>query len=101
MCPDLVRAPRPTAFLSKVCVTVLGPTFLPAPGLDEVQVHSLLRRAFATLRSYVGLNDPMDDRLHASHGWLLPASEAVRARRAADTAGAEALHPPDSRGHAR
>jgi len=34
---------------------------------------SLLRRAFASLRVWLGLNDPSENRLHPSHGWLLPA----------------------------
>ena len=33
---------------------------------------SLLYRVFAALRACVGLNDPTENRLHPSHGWLLP-----------------------------
>jgi hypothetical protein len=33
---------------------------------------SLLSRVIATVRAWVGLNDPAENRLHPSHGWLLP-----------------------------
>lgn len=33
---------------------------------------SMMRRVFVALRASLGLNDPADDRLHATHGWLLP-----------------------------
>jgi hypothetical protein len=42
---------------------------------------SLLRRAIATLRVWLGLNDPSENRLHPAHGWLLPDPTAVRALR--------------------
>jgi len=35
-------------------------------------MNSLLFRAFARVLVWLGLNDPADNRLHASHGWLLP-----------------------------
>ena len=41
---------------------------------------SWLYRAIAALRAWLGLNDPAENRLHASHGWLLPPVAAVRAR---------------------
>jgi hypothetical protein len=41
---------------------------------------NLLGRSFSTLRSWLGLGDASDDRLTPSHGWLLPAPEAVVAR---------------------
>ena len=41
---------------------------------------SLLYRAIAAVRAWLGLNDPADNRLHASHGWLLPPVAAARAR---------------------
>jgi hypothetical protein len=41
---------------------------------------SLLYRAIAALRSWLGLNDPSENRLHPSHGWLLPPLAAVPAR---------------------
>ena len=44
---------------------------------------SLLRRVFATLRAFLDLNDPSENRLHPAHGWLLPQPSEVRARRAA------------------
>ena len=37
---------------------------------------SLLYRAIATVRTWLGLTDPAEDRLHPSHGWLLPPSGA-------------------------
>jgi hypothetical protein len=40
---------------------------------------SLLSRAIAAVRVWVGLNDPAENRLHSSHGWLLPPSGDVRA----------------------
>jgi hypothetical protein len=30
------------------------------------------RRTFASLRVWLGLDDPSENRLHPSHGWLLP-----------------------------
>jgi hypothetical protein len=33
---------------------------------------SLLSRVFAAVRVWIGLNDPAENRLHPSHGWLLP-----------------------------
>ena len=41
---------------------------------------SLLSRAIAAIRVWIGMNDPDENHLHASHGWLLPASADVRAR---------------------
>jgi len=35
-------------------------------------MKSLLVRAFVTVRAWLGLNDPAENRLHAAHGWLLP-----------------------------
>jgi len=40
-----------------------------------------LRRAFALLCSYLDLNEPSQNRLHPSHGWLLPDPAVVRAHR--------------------
>ena len=39
---------------------------------------SLLRRAFTSLRDWLGLNDPAENRLHPMHGWLLPEPARVR-----------------------
>jgi hypothetical protein len=33
---------------------------------------SLLSRAIAAVRVWLGMNDPVENRLHPSHGWLLP-----------------------------
>lgn len=33
---------------------------------------SLLSRAIDAVRVLLGLNDPAENRLHPSHGWLLP-----------------------------
>ena len=41
---------------------------------------SLLSRVLAVVRAWTGLNDPADNHLHASHGWLLRAPAEVRAR---------------------
>jgi hypothetical protein len=41
---------------------------------------SVLYRAIAAIRVCLGLNDPTENRLHASHGWLLPPVATVRAR---------------------
>jgi hypothetical protein len=35
---------------------------------------SIPGRVFATLRVWLGLNDPSANRLHPAHGWLLPPS---------------------------
>jgi hypothetical protein len=32
------------------------------------------------IRAWLGLNDPVEDRLHPSHGWLLPPVAVVHAR---------------------
>lgn len=42
---------------------------------------SLLSRVISAVRLWLGLNDPAENRLHQSHGWLLP------------TPGARALAP--------
>ena len=39
---------------------------------------ALLRRAIANLRAWLDLNDPTENRLHPSHGWLLPAPVPAR-----------------------
>jgi len=49
-------------------------------------MNSLLGRAFAALRTWLGFNDPSDNRLHPVHGWLLPDAALVRARLAPVTA---------------
>ena len=41
---------------------------------------SLLSRAMVAVRVWIGMNDPDENHLHASHGWLLPSSADVRAR---------------------
>lgn len=33
---------------------------------------SLVVRALVKVREWLGLNDPAENHLHASHGWLLP-----------------------------
>lgn len=41
---------------------------------------SLLSRSIDAVRLWLGLNDPAENRLHPSHGWLLPpvAEKATR-----------------------
>jgi hypothetical protein len=39
---------------------------------------SLLSRAIAAVRVWIGMNDPSDNHPHASHGWLLPTPSDVR-----------------------
>ena len=41
---------------------------------------SLLSQAIDAVRVLLGLNDPAENRLHPSHGWLLPPSADLRAR---------------------
>jgi hypothetical protein len=41
---------------------------------------SLLARAFASLRVWLGLNDPAENHPYPPHGWLLLPSIDVRAR---------------------
>jgi hypothetical protein len=41
---------------------------------------SVLSRLIAAVRVWLGLNDPAENRLHPSHGWLLPVAADVRAR---------------------
>ena len=43
---------------------------------------SLLRRAFALLCSFLGLDDASKNRLHPTHGWLLPSAAEVLATHA-------------------
>lgn len=33
---------------------------------------SIVGRVFTSLRVFLGLNDPSENRLHQAHGWLLP-----------------------------
>ena len=40
---------------------------------------SILSRTVAAVRAWLGLNDPAENRLHASHGWLLQSPADVRA----------------------
>jgi hypothetical protein len=40
---------------------------------------SLVSRVVAAVRAWLGLNDPAENRLHPSHGWLLPPSADQRA----------------------
>ena len=42
---------------------------------------NVLRRSLSLLRTWLGLGDPSDDHMTPSHGWLLPASDVVLARR--------------------
>jgi hypothetical protein len=41
---------------------------------------SLLSQAIDAARVLLGLNDPAENRLHPSHGWLLPPSSDLRDR---------------------
>ena len=41
---------------------------------------TILTRALAAIRVWIGMNDPSDNHLHATHGWLLPPSADVRGR---------------------
>lgn len=41
---------------------------------------SLLSRAIAAVRVCIGMNDPAENHLHPSHGWLLPIPADVRVR---------------------
>ena len=43
---------------------------------------SIPGRVFAKLRVWLGLNDPSENQLYPSHGWLLPRAVVVRARAA-------------------
>lgn len=52
---------------------------------------SILGRVIATLRVWLGLNDPSENHPHQAHGWLLPVAVPVPAR--ATRAGTR----PDSR----
>jgi hypothetical protein len=42
---------------------------------------SVLSRAIAALRVWLGLNDPAENHPHQPHGWLLPIPADVRSRR--------------------
>lgn len=42
---------------------------------------NMLRRSLSFLRTWLGFGDPSDDHATPSHGWLLPATEVVVARR--------------------
>lgn len=41
---------------------------------------SMLSRAVAAVRVWLGMNDPAENHPHAPHGWLLPLPAEVRAR---------------------
>jgi hypothetical protein len=41
---------------------------------------SMLSRALAAVRVFLGFNDPSENHLHQAHGWLLPPVSMVRAR---------------------
>jgi hypothetical protein len=41
---------------------------------------SLLSRAIAAVRVWLGMNDPSENHPYQSHGWLLPPPALVRAR---------------------
>lgn len=41
---------------------------------------SLLSRCIAAVRVWIGMNDPEENHLHQSHGWLLPTPVEARAR---------------------
>jgi hypothetical protein len=41
---------------------------------------SLLSRVVAAVRVWIGMNDPVENHLHASHGWLLPPTADARGR---------------------
>jgi hypothetical protein len=43
----------------------------------------LLRRALTTVRVWLGIIDPSENRLHPAHGWLLPELSAIPVLRAA------------------
>ena len=57
---------------------------------------TLLSRAFTALRVWFGLNDPSENHLHPSHGWLLPPFAEQRARVLA-VAPAVAVRVPSAR----
>lgn len=48
---------------------------------------SLLHRLIAAVRAWLGLNDPAENRLHPSHGWLLPPVAVAPARAVDPVAG--------------
>lgn len=74
----------PAAYLRKVT----RPPLLPAPGpFEATQMTALLYRAIAAVRAWLGLNDPAEDRLHPSHGWLLRPAAAAHARAVAPAPG--------------
>jgi hypothetical protein len=54
---------------------------------------SLLSRAIAAVRVWIGLNAPAEKRMHPSHGWLLPPVPGLGLRALAI---AEALSPEPS-----
>jgi len=39
----------------------------------------MLSRAIDAVRVWIGLNDPAENHLHPSHGWLLPAPADIHA----------------------
>jgi hypothetical protein len=43
-------------------------------------MRSVLSRFVAAVRVWIGLNDPSENRLYPSHGWLLPPASLARAR---------------------
>lgn len=57
-------------------------------------MSTLLSRSTDAIRVWLGLNDPAENRLHASHGWLLPSVAEARAGVDRGTrAGSSTAHP--------
>jgi glyoxylase-like metal-dependent hydrolase (beta-lactamase superfamily II) len=55
---------------------------------------NLFKRWFSTLRTWLGLGDPSDDRLTPGHGWLLPLPDTLaKARQEGRPAPAEPRLP--------
>jgi hypothetical protein len=59
---------------------------------------SIVLRAIAAVRSWLGFNDPAENHLHATHGWLLPVPAEARAFRLGRALSqvAPAMVPPSS-----
>ena len=70
----------PAPHLPRICVRSRDRRSFPPRAFEAIPMTSLLYRAIAAIRAWLGLNDPAENRLHPSHGWLLPTVATVRAR---------------------
>jgi len=70
----------PVPYLPRICVRSRDRRSFPPRAFEATPMTSVLYRTMTAIRAWLGLNDPVEDRLHPSHGWLLPPVAVVHAR---------------------